>query len=34
MKKEEIVILDNGVDTEQIADLGGCCASGSQAPVR
>ncbi len=34
MRKEEIVILDNGVDVDQIADLGGCCASGNQAPVR
>ncbi len=33
MKKEEIVILDNGVDVEEIAAVGNCC-KGPQAPVR
>jgi hypothetical protein len=33
MKNEEIVVLDNGVDTEDFASLGGCC-NGQQAAVR
>ncbi len=33
MEREEIIILDMGIDTEDIAAIAGCC-TGSQASVR
>ncbi len=33
MKKDELVVLDNGISVEEMASMPACC-SGSQAPVR
>ncbi len=33
MEREEIIILDNGVDFDEMESLGPCCA-GPSAPVR
>ncbi len=33
MEREEIIILDSGIDMDEIASSGKCCV-GAQAPVR